>query len=148
MSYLLVVIPMITHWYRNRQARSRLPQPLPEPDSLHGTYNFELMVKRAAIFADIVGFLGYGIATTGDLFTLAGAITSIGGSASPTMQAALTKYVPKENVGQLLGAMGLLHALGRASGPLLFTGTYAATVGVFHRHILSFLRPAQAWLGQ
>ena len=27
--------------------------------------------------------------------------------------------------------MGLLDALGRASGPPLFTGTYAATVGVF-----------------
>ena len=90
---------MITHWYRNLQARSRLPQPLPEPDSRHGTYNFELMVKRAAIFADIVGCLGYGIATTGDLFTLAVAIASIGGSASSTMQAALTKHVPKENIG-------------------------------------------------
>jgi len=130
-SYLLVAIPMITHWYRNRQAKSRPLQPLSDPDSPHGTDNFELAVIRVAIFADIVGFLGYGIAPTGDLFTLAGAIASIGGSASPTMQAALTKHVPKENVGQLLGAMGLLHALGRAIGPLVFTGIYAATVGVF-----------------
>jgi hypothetical protein len=47
------------------------------------------------------------------------------------MQAALTKHVPKEKIGQLLGAMGLLHAVARVIGPIVFTGIYAATVGVF-----------------
>jgi hypothetical protein len=47
------------------------------------------------------------------------------------MQAALTKHVPKEKVGQLLGAMGLLHAVARVIGPMIFTGIYAATVGFF-----------------
>lgn len=97
----------------------------------NGTDIFELTIIRIAIFADMMGFLSYAISPTGSLFTLSGAVASIGGTASPTMQAALTKHVPKENVGQLLGAMGLLHSLGRAIGPFVFTGIYAVTVGVF-----------------
>lgn len=130
-SCLLVILPTITHFYRKHQEKSKSRRVLPEPDTPHGTDNFELSVIRTAIFADAIGFLGYGAAPTGQLFTLSGAITSIGGTASPTMQAALTKHVPKENVGQLLGAMGLLHSLGRAIGPFVFTGIYAATVSVF-----------------
>lgn len=133
-SSLLVILPIVTHWYRKRQARrSHIHSQMEtgNDNEPKGTDTFELTIIRIAIFADMIGFLSYAISPTGGLFTLAGAITSVGGTASPTMQAALTKHVPKENVGQLLGAMGLLHSLGRAIGPLVFTGIYAATVGIF-----------------
>lgn len=130
-SCLLIIIPLVTHVYRKREAKTQPLHLMSEPDAPHGTDNFELSVIRVAIFADVMGFCGYAMAPIGDLFTLSGVIASIGGTASPTMQAALTKHVPKENVGQLLGAMGLLHSLGRAIGPFVFTGIYAATVGVF-----------------
>ncbi|KAF2668216.1 MFS general substrate transporter [Microthyrium microscopicum] len=129
---LLFLLPTLTHWYRRRQSRRGDQSPLVaiDPDMPEGTDIFELSVIRFAIFADIFGFLGYALAPTGTAFILSGAIASIGGISSPTMQAALTKHVPKESIGQLLGAMGLLHALGRTIGPSLFTGIYAATVKV------------------
>ena len=131
-SCLLVILPIVTHWYRKRQTRSsHVHSPIENDNEPNGTDIFELTIIRVAIFADVMGFLSYAISPTGGLFTLSGAIASIGGTASPTMQAALTKHVPKENVGQLLGAMGLLHSLGRAMGPFVFTGIYAATVGGF-----------------
>jgi hypothetical protein len=127
-SYLLFALPAITHIYRRYQARKRPNSPV---DFSEGTDIFELSVIRFAILADSIGFLCYAFSSTGTQFILSGAITSIGGVASPTMQAALTKHVPKDSIGQLLGAMGLLHAVGRVVGPTLFTSIYAGTVGWF-----------------
>ncbi|TLD36132.1 hypothetical protein E2P81_ATG03021 [Venturia nashicola] len=131
-SCLLILLPAITNWYRYRQQRRQgLPNTSKETHGPEGTDNFELTVIRIAILADTLGFLGYALSQNGTQFLLSGAIAGIGGIASPSMQAALTKHVPKEQVGQLLGAMGLLHAAGRVLGPVLFTGIYAATVAVF-----------------
>jgi Major Facilitator Superfamily len=125
-TYLLAVLPLVTKIYRSR----RPPHPTPPPGMLEGTDGFELTVIRVAIAADVAGFLSYSLSGTGLAFTLSGALASLGGIGSPTMQAALTKHVPKESVGQLLGAMGLLHAMARVVGPTLFMGIYAATVKV------------------
>jgi hypothetical protein len=127
---LLFVLPVLTHWYQKRQSRRQIGRPATpvDPSMPEGTDHFELSVIRFAIFADILGFVGYALAPSGTEFILAGAVASIGGISSPTMQAALTKHVPKESIGQLLGAMGFLHSAGRAIGPTVFTGIYAATV--------------------
>ncbi|QDS69756.1 hypothetical protein FKW77_010165 [Venturia effusa] len=131
-SCLLIILPTITHWYRNRQQhRQGLPSMSRESSGPDGTDKFELAVIRFAILADTLGFLGYALSRNGTQFIISGALAGMGGIASPSMQAALTKHVPKEQVGQLLGAMGLLHAVGRVVGPMLFTGIYAATVAVF-----------------
>ncbi|KAE9967532.1 hypothetical protein BLS_005203 [Venturia inaequalis] len=130
-SCLLIFLPAITNSYRNRQQRRQGLSNTPrEPSGPEGTDEFELTVIRFAILADTLGFLGYALSRNGTQFLLSGAVAGIGGIASPSMQAALTKHVPKEQVGQLLGAMGLLHAAGRVLGPMLFTGIYAATVAV------------------
>lgn len=130
-SYLIIVLPLVTKLYRSRYTPARSRPISPGPSGLEGTDSFELAVIRFAIFADSVGFLSYGLSASGTTFTLSGVIASIGGIGSPTMQAALTKHVPKESIGQLLGAMGLLHAMARVVGPTLFMGIYAATVKVF-----------------
>ena len=39
--------------------------------------------------------------------------------------------MPADRTGQLLGAMGLLHALARVVAPTVFNAIYAATVGTF-----------------
>jgi hypothetical protein len=130
-TYLLAVLPLFTYLYRSRAAkRAALTRPAtpPLPKVLQGTDAFEISVIRVAIFADCIGFFSYAMANTGPHFILSGAIASIGGVASPTMQAAMTKHVPKDSIGQLLGAMGLLHAIGRVAGPSIFMGIYAATV--------------------
>jgi hypothetical protein len=131
-SCLLIFLPTFTNWYRGRQQRRQgLSNISRENSGPEGTDNFELTIIRFAILADTLGFMGYALSRTGTQFQISGAIAGIGGIASPSMQAALTKHVPKEQVGQLLGAMGLLHAVGRVLGPMLFTGIYAATVAVF-----------------
>jgi hypothetical protein len=133
---LLIVLPAASSYFRNRQHKRRQTigthqvSP-PNFDVPNGVDNIELNIIRFAIFADTVGFLGYALSPAGLLFILSGAVTSIGGVASPTLQAALTQHVPKENVGQLLGALGLLHALARIIGPMIFTGIYAQTIGWF-----------------
>lgn len=50
---------------------------------------------------------------------------------SPTLQSALTKHVPPNRVGQLLGVTGLLHAVGRLACPTGFNLIYATTVKGF-----------------
>jgi len=131
-SSLLILLPTITNWYRNRQSRRQgVSSPPRESSTPEGTDQFELTVIRFAILADTFGFMGYALSQTGTQFLVSGAVAGIGGIASPSMQAALTKHVPKEQVGQLLGAMGLLHAVARVLGPMLFTGIYAGTVAFF-----------------
>jgi MFS family permease len=130
---LLVALPAATSYFRNRQRKQQTSTRLSprEPSLPEGTDAIELNIIRFAIFADTLGFFGYAMASAGPPFILSGAIASIGGIGSPNLQAALTKHVSKENVGQLLGAMGLLHALARVFGPVIFTGIYARTVAWF-----------------
>ncbi|KAF1822290.1 MFS general substrate transporter [Dissoconium aciculare CBS 342.82] len=118
---LVVVLPLITHFFRNKKVLRH--------DK--GSDEFDLGLIRLAIFFDTVGFLGYTLARTGPLFTLAGVAASLGGIGSPTLQSALTKHVPAERTGQLLGALGLLHALARIVSPTVFGIIYASTVGKF-----------------
>ena len=96
-----------------------------------GSDLFDLSIIRAAIVFDTLGYLGYTLARTGNMMILSGCIAALGGIASPTLQSAMTKHVPPEQTGQLLGASGLLHALSRVVAPTLFNGIYAATVGSF-----------------
>lgn len=129
-SYLIVFLPLVTKWYRSTR-RPILSRTNSAPGTLEGTDSFELAVIRFAIFADSAGYLSYALSSNPTAFIVSGAIASIGGIGSPTMQAALTKHVPKESIGQLLGAMALLHAIARVIGPTIFMGIYAATVKVF-----------------
>lgn len=58
-------------------------------------------------------------------------MASMGGVGSPTLQSALTKHIPHDQIGQLLGATGLLHALARVVCPTIFNLIYAQTVGTY-----------------
>ncbi|KIW03012.1 uncharacterized protein PV09_05670 [Verruconis gallopava] len=131
---LLVVIPAVTTIFRSRQKLcdhcTTAPNSRPHDEmSPEGTDSIQVNIIRSAILADTLGFLGYASSPTSLPFILSGAVTSVGGIASPSLQAALTQHVPKERVGQLLGALGLLHALARIFGPVILTGIYAQTVG-------------------
>ena len=104
-----------------------------------GSDLFDLTVIRIAVFFDMLGFLGYTLSRSGPLFTLSGVVASIGGLGSPTLGAALTKHVPADRTGQLLGATGLLHAIARVIGPTVFNGIYYATVGKFRQTVFACL---------
>ncbi|KAF1917422.1 tetracycline-efflux transporter-like protein [Ampelomyces quisqualis] len=124
---LLVVLPLLTRIFRgkNGQARTRKS----------GSDLFDLSIIRAAIFFDMMGYLGFILARKGEIFALSGALAAVGGIGNPTLGAALTKHVPQDKVGQLLGATGLLHAFARVVGPTIFNGIYSATVSSFRQTV-------------
>ncbi|KAI9676154.1 MAG: hypothetical protein M1817_000899 [Caeruleum heppii] len=120
---LLIVLPLVTRLFRGRNGAR------PQRDS--GSDLLDLSLIRIAVFFDMVGYLGYTLARTGPLFTVSGVVASFGGIGSPTIQSALTKHVPPDRTGQLLGASGLLHALARVVAPTIFNLIYSFTVGKY-----------------
>lgn len=140
---LLVILPLIT-----RLVRGATDGPNSRPSPKTGSDLFELSIIRTAIFFDVIGFLGYTLATSQSTFIAAGAVASVGGVGSPTLQAALTKHVPPGQIGQLLGAMALLHAFARIIAPTFFGIIYALTVGKFSQAVFVILTGifGLAWL--
>ena len=121
---LFLVLPLVVRIFR------------PKPDPSRGTQNngadmLDLTIVRVSILFDVVGFVGYAAATNGNMFIGAGVVAAFGAMGSPSMQSALTKHIPPERVGQLLGAQALLHSLARVTGPTIFNSIYAGTVKNF-----------------
>lgn len=119
---LIVILPILTRLIRGKVDMKKKNT---------GSDMFDLSVIRIAILFDTIGYLGYALSRQGDLFIMSGVVAAIGGIGSPTLQSALTKHVPNDQTGQLLGASGLLHALARVIAPTVFNAIYAATVGKF-----------------
>ena len=130
----MIVLPLLTRAYRGKPnaANARLA-----PRT--GMDLFDLSIVRLGIFFDLLGFIGYGFATSGAMFLVSGIVASLGGIGSPTLQASLTKHVPPDRIGQLLGANGLLHAIARIVGPIIFNTLYSLTVKNFDRAIFMVL---------
>lgn len=124
---LIVILPLANRFLRGSQSKSE--------QRLSGCDNVDLGIIRTAILFDLLGYIGYSTVKTGNLFILCGAIAAIGGMGSPTLQSALTKHVPPDKTGQVLGAMGLLHAIARVVGPTIFNLIYAQTVGKFSQTV-------------
>ncbi|KAJ8124192.1 hypothetical protein ONZ43_g26 [Nemania bipapillata] len=130
---LLVLFPTINYFVRIRPLRRE--QELtgnPHVGETHsGADHLDVWLLRIALMCDLVGVTGYVFVRTEELFMLSGVWTAFGGLASATIQATLTKQVPAERVGSMLGAMGLLHAVGRVIAPIVFDGIYATTIESF-----------------
>jgi MFS family permease len=124
---LLVILPLLTRIFRGKDGHKRTRN--------SGSDLFDLSIIRAAIFFDMMGYLGFVLARKGELFALSGALAAVGGIGNPTLGAALTKHVPQDKVGQLLGATGLLHAFARVVGPTIFNGIYSATVSSYRQTV-------------
>ena len=120
---LLVVLPVVTRLVRGGAGT--------RPAGHNGADNLDLYLVRIAILFDLLGYIGYAASPTGWVMILSGMVASLGGIGSPTLQSALTKHVPSDRTGQLLGATGLLHALARVVAPTIFNLIYAKTVGKF-----------------
>ncbi|KAK4194771.1 major facilitator superfamily domain-containing protein [Triangularia verruculosa] len=129
---LLGIFPVINYIFRTRKA-ARLGRESSRPvvEKNNGADEFDVWILRSAILSDVVGVVGYAVVRDPALFVGCAVITAFGGLGSATIQAALSKHVPAERVGQLLGGIGLLHSLARISAPVLFNGIYAATVSSY-----------------
>ncbi|TVY52437.1 putative membrane protein [Lachnellula cervina] len=137
---LIAVMPLLNYIFRTRRANKQRRESgfaIPEPNS--GSDNLDLNIVRASVVFEIIGYGGYAIVRNGKLFTVAGIFAAFGGIGSPTLQSALTKHVPHDRVGQLLGATGLLHALARVVAPTVFNIIYAQTVDSFPQEIFVVL---------
>lgn len=124
---LLVILPLVTRLARGKQGTSQ--------QANSGSDKFDLGIIRVAILFDVLGYLGYSLSRDGNMFILSGAVASFGGMGSPALGSSLTKHVPPDRVGQLLGAMGLLHAFARIIGPIIFNGIYSRTVYNFRQTV-------------
>jgi MFS family permease len=134
---LVAILPALNYLFRKRPAAARRRQQRlqglePPADSTkeqnRGADEVDIWILRFALLAEVVGSVGYVLARTGAQFVGCAVITGFGGLGSATLQAALSKHVPQERVGQLLGAIGLLHSLARVAAPTVFNKLYAATV--------------------
>ncbi|KAL1956787.1 hypothetical protein VTO42DRAFT_6841 [Malbranchea cinnamomea] len=118
---LLVVLPTATRLVRGPQNG--------EKQVNTGSDMLDIAIIRVSILLDMLGYIGYCVVRSGPLLLLSGAIAASGAMASPTLQSSLTKHVPPDRTGQLLGATGLLHALARVVAPAVFNLIYSLTVG-------------------
>ena len=122
---LILVLPLIIRIFRGKSDRSKGTQVGGGADMV------DLMIIRISIIFDVLGFVGYVTAANGNMFITAGVLASFGAMGSPSMQSALTRHVPPERIGQLLGAQALLHSLARVTGPTIFNSIFASTTETF-----------------
>lgn len=128
---LLGIFPVVNYFGRTRPARQRRARGDIVPDKNSGADHLDVWVIRVAFLSEIIGCTGYVLARDQKMFVASGMMTAVGGLGSATMGAVVTKLIPTDKVGQVLGAIGMLHALARVVGPVMFNGIYAATVGTF-----------------
>ncbi|KAL9034003.1 MAG: hypothetical protein Q9214_007244 [Letrouitia sp. 1 TL-2023] len=124
---LTLVLPLLSRLLRGPRD--------PAKEGRSGSDQIDLFIIRGSILCETLGYIGYSLVSMGPVFILCGAATSFGALASPTLQSALTKHVPPEETGAVLGAMGLLHALARVVAPVIFNGIYSATVGKYDQAV-------------
>lgn len=120
---LIIVLPAITRLVRGPVRGKSSKQ--------RGADMLDITLIRLAILFDVSGYIGYSLAKTGTAMIVSGVVASLGGIGSPSLQSSLTKHIPPDRTGQLLGATGLLHALARIVAPTIFNSIYSATVGKF-----------------
>ena len=120
---LIVILPLVTRWVRGPTST--------QPASHHGSDKLDLSIIRISIVFDLIGYLGYAFTPSGALMIVSGMIASLGGVGPPTLQSSMTKHIPADRTGQVLGASGLLHALARIVAPIIFNLIYRQTVAWF-----------------
>ncbi|PHH90072.1 hypothetical protein CDD83_4611 [Cordyceps sp. RAO-2017] len=129
---LMGLFPAINYFGRVRPAARRHARLGTTPvERNFGADRLDVWIVRLALVWEVLGCLGYALGRSQELFILCGMVTALGGLGSATIQAAVTKQVPTGRVGQILGAVGMMHALARIVGPVVFNGIYAATVATF-----------------
>ncbi|RKF83467.1 putative membrane protein [Golovinomyces cichoracearum] len=126
---LIVIHPLFQYLFKKyyNSRRSRFLDSVAEQQVL-GFNLVDLSMITCGIIFEMIGFIGYATVRKSLLFVAAGVVGSMGTMTSPTLKSAITKQVPQDEVGQLLGSLGLLQSLMRILFPLLLNLVYASTV--------------------
>lgn len=122
-SALLLLLPLLTRWFRGPASQSTAGR--------HGSDGLDIGIIRVSVIFDFIGYLGYALTPSGGLMIVSGMIAALGGIGPPTLQSSMTKHIPPDRTGQVLGASGLLHALARVVAPVIFSLIYSRTVATY-----------------
>lgn len=101
--------------------------------------------RRALLFGlacGVVGFVIYGVASSGKLFLIGVPISALWAVAGPAAQALITRRVGADVQGRIQGALMSLISLAGVFGPLLFANVFAAFIG----HEAPMHLPGAPWL--
>lgn len=142
---LIAILPLINYIFRtlpNKWARKR-GEIVSKPKTT-GSDNVDLYTITAGFVIEIIQYILFCLASSGKLFFVAGILGSFAGVGSPILSSALSKHVPQNKMGQLMGAIGLLHALGRVICPTVFSLIYANTVAFWPQLVFMVLAAAFA----
>ncbi|KAK7207310.1 major facilitator superfamily domain-containing protein [Myxozyma melibiosi] len=93
-----------------------------------GASQSDVFLIRCGVFVGVLAHTLYLFSRSSTQFMLSGCIASVGTLASSTIQSTLTKHVPKQKIGELLGAMAVLHSLCSIIAPAIFAIVYSNTV--------------------
>ncbi|KAF9894080.1 hypothetical protein FE257_009053 [Aspergillus nanangensis] len=119
---LFVILPAITWLFRKQQREDR---------EIPGSNMLEIVLIRVSIFLDLIGHMGFALSRNSGVMLFSGIVAALGGMGSPILQSSLTKHVPHDRIGQILGAKGLLHSLSRVVAPTACSLIYSLTVAKF-----------------
>lgn len=122
---LVIVLPLL------QVLLSRFSRSQEQHLSLKGPNVFEIGIIRTTLIINLLGYIGYAFAPTSHVLYIAGIVVALGGMGPPSLQSAMTKSVPSNMTGRLLGAMGCLHAAARVVTPSLLSLLYSLTVSTF-----------------
>jgi hypothetical protein len=120
---LVILMPLLTRVFRGQVDKLTKGH--------RGSDMLDIWIIRGSICFDLLGYIGYAFTPSGAVMVLAGMVAALGGLGPPTIQSSLTKHIPADRTGQILGAAGLLHALARVVAPTVFNLIYMETVGVY-----------------
>ncbi|KAK7203375.1 major facilitator superfamily domain-containing protein [Myxozyma melibiosi] len=116
---LVVVLPLMVHYHQKWK-----------PHILHevGASKGDVFLIRISFLFCIVSYVVMALARNTTEFLIGGLLGAAGSIGSPTAASAITKHVPKQNTGAILGALSLLQSIATVIGPLVFSNIYASTV--------------------
>lgn len=131
---LLIILPCLTRVFRGpAQTRSNFNT---------GCDKLDLYLIRVSMLLTVMAYIGYSTDRSGLLFYVCGAAAATGTMVVPSLQSSLTKHVPENRTGQLLGAVALLHSLTRVVAPVILNLIYSATVRALPQMIFICLTAA------
>ncbi|KAG8705610.1 hypothetical protein FRC08_001574 [Ceratobasidium sp. 394] len=153
--HLTIILPLILKGLYARRERIASSNHLSEEEKEAQVKRTDLLVVRASLAVDLIGYILLGIITSQNPFIGATIILSFGGGFVPAAQSlALALEHPsihaarrnasagkspapaKREVGRLFGALAVVQALGsQVAGPAIFSATFVASMGSHPRAI-------------
>jgi hypothetical protein len=152
---LTIVLPLILKGLYARRERIANNDQLDDNEKEAQVKRTDLLVVRASLVVELIGYILLGIVTSQNPFIGATIVLSFSGGFAPAAQSltlalahpsahAARRNAPagklpapaKTEIGRLFGALAVLQALGsQVAGPAIFSATFVASIGAHPRAI-------------